>query len=66
MSTHTSTPAALVFRTSSYSGSAGNCVEVADLAGVSAVRDTQNRSLGHILFPGREWAALLSTARTEE
>lgn len=51
------------FRKSSYSGSGNNCVEVADLPGASAVRDTQNREQGHLLFPGTEWDAFLATAR---
>ncbi|MEU3015877.1 DUF397 domain-containing protein [Nocardiopsis sp. NPDC007018] len=58
-------PTELLFRKSSYSQATGNCVEVADLPGASAVRDTQHRDQGHILFPGREWVALLSTARAE-
>ncbi|MFE9246700.1 DUF397 domain-containing protein [Nocardiopsis sp. NPDC006938] len=53
----------LTFRTSSYSGSTTqNCVEVADLPGASAVRDTQNRGRGHLMFPSPEWAALLQVA----
>ncbi|GHC73473.1 hypothetical protein GCM10007079_07470 [Nocardiopsis terrae] len=56
----------LEFRKSSYSGTGNNCVEVADIPGASAVRDTQNRQAGHLLFPGAEWAALLSTARTDQ
>lgn len=56
----------LAFRKSSYSGSAGNCVEVADILGASALRDTQNRQAGHLLFPGAEWAALLTSARTDQ
>lgn len=56
---------ALNFRKSSYSGGGNNCVEVADIPGASAVRDTQNRDAGHLLFPGSEWTALLSMARTE-
>ncbi|WP_087100855.1 DUF397 domain-containing protein [Nocardiopsis sp. JB363] len=52
-----------LFRKSSYSHPQGhNCVEVADLPGVSAVRDTQHREEGHLTFPSQEWAALLSTA----
>lgn len=51
------------FRKSSYSGSGNNCVEVADLPGASAIRDTQNREQGHLLFPGTEWDAFLATAR---
>ncbi|MEU3015873.1 DUF397 domain-containing protein [Nocardiopsis sp. NPDC007018] len=50
----------LTFRKSSYSSSHGqNCVEVAELPGVSAVRDTQNRDAGHLEFPTAEWTALL-------
>ncbi|MFV2196504.1 DUF397 domain-containing protein [Nocardiopsis sp. LOL_012] len=43
-----------------------NCVEVAGFPGGSAVRDTQNRGLGHLEFPGSEWAALLSTASARD
>lgn len=56
----------LTFRKSSYSTARGdNCVEVANLpiAG-AAVRDTQNRELGHLEFGGPEWFALLSGVRT--
>jgi hypothetical protein len=58
----TSTPH-LNFRKSSYSGGqTQDCVEVADIPGASAVRDTQNRDLGVIAFPSAEWAALLHAA----
>lgn len=60
---HSSTD--LHFRKSSYSSTTRDCVEVADIPGASAVRDTQNRDAGHLLFPGQEWAAALLTARTE-
>jgi hypothetical protein len=54
----------LNFRKSSYSqGRTENCVEVADLPNAAAVRDTQNRELGHLVFSGTEWSALLSTVR---
>lgn len=56
----------LKFRKSSYSGTGNNCVEVADLPGASAVRDTQNRQAGHLLFPGAEWTALLSSTRNDQ
>ncbi|MEU3017217.1 DUF397 domain-containing protein [Nocardiopsis sp. NPDC007018] len=50
----------LTFRKSSYSGGrTDNCVEVADFAQGSAVRDTQNRDAGHLEFPTTEWTALL-------
>ncbi|MFW6641609.1 DUF397 domain-containing protein [Nocardiopsis algeriensis] len=56
----------LIYRKSSYSSGTGqNCVEVADLplGEGAAVRDTQNRDLGHLEFPMPEWSALLSTVR---
>lgn len=41
-----------VWHKSSYSGGGGgNCVEVADLFGETAVRDTRNRELGHLASP---------------
>ncbi|GAA1078134.1 DUF397 domain-containing protein [Nocardiopsis metallicus] len=55
----------LHFRKSSYSGRGDNCVEVADLPVGAAVRDTQNRNLGHITFgDSYEWQALLAVARS--
>lgn len=54
----------LTFRKSSYSSAKGqDCVEVADAPGASAVRDTQHREAGHLMFPSGEWAALLRSAR---
>ncbi|MFI6576856.1 DUF397 domain-containing protein [Nocardiopsis sp. NPDC050513] len=50
------------FRKSTYS-QPQNCVEVADLPGWSAVRDTQNRGRGHLLFESREWAGLVTTVK---
>ncbi|OLT26884.1 DUF397 domain-containing protein [Nocardiopsis sp. CNR-923] len=49
---------------SSYSdGRGGNCVEVKE--GLpTAVRDSQNRELGHLDVPAHEWAALLTSVRT--
>ncbi|WP_159944900.1 DUF397 domain-containing protein [Nocardiopsis sp. FR6] len=49
---------------SSYSGSSGSCVEVAEGEQV-LVRDTQNRSLGHISFTTAAWGALLESLRTQ-
>ncbi|TDQ55402.1 DUF397 domain-containing protein [Actinorugispora endophytica] len=52
------------WRTSSYSGgSGGSCVEVADAPQASAVRDTQNRHLGALLFDSAEWRAFLTAAK---
>ncbi|MEU3017083.1 DUF397 domain-containing protein [Nocardiopsis sp. NPDC007018] len=56
----------LTFRKSSYSqGRTENCVEVADLPNGAAVRDTKNRSAGHLTFASQEWTAMLSTARSQ-
>lgn len=53
-----------LFRKSSYSQpQAQNCVEVADLPGTSAVRDTQNRHLGHLLFESSDWVGALATVK---
>ncbi|MFE0267872.1 DUF397 domain-containing protein [Nocardiopsis alba] len=52
----------LNFRKSSHSGATTqNCVEVADIPGTSAIRDTKRRSDGHLPFPTNEWAAFLAT-----
>ncbi|WP_394345507.1 DUF397 domain-containing protein [Actinorugispora endophytica] len=53
----------LKFRKSSYSSAQQNCVEVADTPRVSAVRDTQNRHLGALLFDSAEWRAFLTAAK---
>jgi hypothetical protein len=52
----------VVFRKSSYSQSEAACVEVADLRGAAAVRDTRHRELGFLVFPGGEWQAFLESA----
>jgi hypothetical protein len=53
-----------LFRKSSYSQiQSQNCVEVADLPGASAVRDTQNRELGHLAFESGAWMQALAAVR---
>lgn len=42
-----------------YSANGSHCVEAREYAGGAAVRDTQNRDLGHLEFQKQEWAALL-------
>ncbi|GHC96088.1 hypothetical protein GCM10007079_48240 [Nocardiopsis terrae] len=42
-----------------------DCVEVADLPVVAAIRDTRSRNLGHLVFPSSEWSALLETIRRQ-
>ena len=54
-----------LFHKSSYS-QPQNCVEVAELPQGSAVRDTQNRQAGHLMFPGMEWAGLVASVRRGE
>jgi len=54
-----------LFRKSSYS-QPQNCVEVADLVHGSAIRDTQNRELGHLLFASMEWAGLVATVKASD
>jgi hypothetical protein len=56
------------WRTSSYSGPNGNCVEVADLRdGRRAVRDTKDRGRGPILmFTPGEWRAFVAGIKAGE
>ncbi|WP_285734968.1 DUF397 domain-containing protein [Nocardiopsis sp. ATB16-24] len=63
MSISHTTPTA--WRKSSYSGARDqNCVEVGNLPGGAAVRDTQHRGAGYLEFDASEWGALLDTVRT--
>ncbi|WP_017569016.1 DUF397 domain-containing protein [Nocardiopsis halotolerans] len=48
---------------SSYSRGETNCVEVAEGA-TTAVRDTQNRDLGHLAFAATEWTALVDSLKS--
>ncbi|MCY9785448.1 DUF397 domain-containing protein [Nocardiopsis sp. EMB25] len=52
----------LHFRKSSYSSTAQECVEVADMPGGVAMRDTKHRELGHLELPPAEWHAFLASA----
>lgn len=54
----------LIFRKSSYSNPQ-NCVEVADLRGGTAIRDSQHPGQGHLTIPGREWSAFLAAIRED-
>lgn len=57
-------PSKLNFRKSSYSAArTENCVEVADLPGVAAVRDSQHPDRGHLLFSAAEWRAFLNEVK---
>ncbi|MFE0025504.1 DUF397 domain-containing protein [Amycolatopsis sp. NPDC059021] len=50
------------WRTSSYTGEQGNCVEV-KLAHTVGVRDTKDREGGQLRLRGAAWRALLTTIR---
>ncbi|GAA4554221.1 DUF397 domain-containing protein [Amycolatopsis samaneae] len=50
------------WRTSSYSGEQGSCVEVR-LSPVVGVRDTKDREGGQLALPAAAWRALLTTIR---
>lgn len=45
------------WRTSSYSGNQGHCVEARRDVGSVLVRDSRNRGSGHLEFPGEQWDA---------
>ncbi|WP_017627832.1 DUF397 domain-containing protein [Nocardiopsis chromatogenes] len=51
------------FRKSSYSATESHCVEVADVPGASAVRDTKHRDLGVLRFGSPEWRAFIDAAK---
>lgn len=51
---------------SSYSGNGPTCVEVAETGSRVHVRDTQNRDLGYLTFPGSDWSSLLASLRGED
>jgi len=52
--------ASATWRKSSASGAASNCVEVADLPGYRAVRDSKNPNGGVLIFPAGQWSAFLA------
>ncbi|WP_073378101.1 DUF397 domain-containing protein [Nocardiopsis flavescens] len=50
--------------TSTYShGNGGQCVEARRTSAGAAIRDTQNRSLGHVEASRLEWGALLTAVK---
>ncbi|MQA08462.1 MAG: DUF397 domain-containing protein [Pseudonocardiaceae bacterium] len=50
------------WRKSSYSGHNGDCVEVAP-GDITHIRDTKNRSAGHLCVRRTQWAAFLAGLR---
>ncbi|MFE9242236.1 DUF397 domain-containing protein [Nocardiopsis sp. NPDC006938] len=54
------------WKKSSYShGNGGNCVEAKATGEGAAVRDTQNRHLGHLEASQSEWSAFLGVVRAK-
>jgi hypothetical protein len=55
------------WRTSSFSGGNGSCVEVArNLPGIVAVRDSKDRGGPALVFAPDEWTAFLAGVRADE
>lgn len=52
------------WRTSSYSGGSNNCVEVALLAGSTAVRDSKDPGGRHLLVSAVCWQTFLSCLKS--
>ena len=53
-----------VWRTSSYSGGNGSCVEVADLGEHVAVRDSKDRQGPRLVFKREAWREFISDIRS--
>ncbi|MFC7326610.1 DUF397 domain-containing protein [Marinactinospora rubrisoli] len=53
------------FRKSSYSNRSQDCVEVADLPGGVAVRDSRYPDAGFLVFPAVEMAAFIADVKRE-
>jgi hypothetical protein len=51
------------WRTSSYSGTNGNCVEVGGTAGTVLVRDTNDRHGAALSVPREAWASFIASLR---
>lgn len=61
--TENPTSECFVWQKSSYSAdTGGNCVEVAQLPGGAAIRDSKHPKAGHLPFPVTEWTGFLSVA----
>ncbi|TDQ53761.1 DUF397 domain-containing protein [Actinorugispora endophytica] len=54
------------WRKSSYSGANNYCVEVAELPGAAAVRDSKHPQVGQLSFAASEWRAFLAALKGRE
>ncbi|GAA3758041.1 DUF397 domain-containing protein [Salinactinospora qingdaonensis] len=52
-----------IWRKSSYTGSQGNCVEVADLPEKHEMRDSKNPKTGKLCFSSAEWAFFITSVK---
>jgi hypothetical protein len=53
----------MTWRKSSYSGSTGDCVEVASASAEVRVRDTKDRASGSLAFGAVQWDAFLDAVQ---
>ena len=51
------------WRTSSYTGTNGNCVEVGGAAGIVLTRDTKDRDGVALSIPSNAWASFIASLR---
>jgi hypothetical protein len=51
------------WRKSSHSGGGNQCVEVAEVDGAYAVRDSKNPGAGHLAFSASTWMAFLEAVK---
>ncbi|AUS79005.1 DUF397 domain-containing protein [Actinoalloteichus sp. AHMU CJ021] len=56
-------PGQLRWRTSSYTGSNGSCVEIAPVGGGAAIRDTKDRDGGILIVSERSWNTFLAAVK---
>lgn len=55
-----------LWRTSSYTGQTGQCVEVAVTPDVVGVRDTKNRAGGHFTVSAQQFGAFLAAVKATD
>lgn len=51
------------WRKSSYSGNQTNCVEVGELSGGAAVRDSKDRDGGYFVTDRSQWSAFVAAVK---